>query len=46
MLTSSDKMGQAMKVTDHNRVNGAILVYAITPLKESRGLVMVLVSLQ
>ncbi len=46
LLTTSAKPGHAMKVTDHARAQGAILGKAMTGLKEGKGLVLVLVTLQ
>jgi hypothetical protein len=46
LLTTSDLPGHAMKVTDHGQAQGAILGKAMTGLKEGRGMVLVLVSLQ
>lgn len=47
LLTTSDIPGHAMKVTDRDRAQGAILGKAMTALPEGeRGLVLVLVSLQ
>jgi hypothetical protein len=46
LLTTSDKPGHAMKVTDHARANGAILGKAMSSLEAGQGLVLVLVSLQ
>ncbi len=46
LLTTSAIPGHAMKVTDHGRAQGAVLGKAMTGLKEGRGLVLVLVSLQ
>ncbi len=47
LLTSSNTVGHAMKVTDHDRANGAILGKAMTPMaKGEKGMVLVLVSLQ
>lgn len=46
LLTTSDTPGHAMKVADHARAQGAVLGKAMTSLKEGRGLVLVLVSLQ
>lgn len=46
LLTSSATPGHAMRVTDHARSQGAILGKAMTSLKEGKGLVLVLVSLQ
>jgi hypothetical protein len=46
LLTASDTPGHAMKVTDHAKAQGAVLGKAMSSLKEGRGLVLVLVSLQ
>jgi hypothetical protein len=46
LLTSSATPGHAMKVADHARAQGAILGKAMTGLKEGKGLVLVLVTLQ
>ena len=46
LLTTSDTPGHAMKVTDHERAQGAILGKAMSSLDEGTGLVLVLVSLQ
>ena len=46
LLTTSNTPGHAMKALDRQRRPGAILGKAMTPLKEGRGLVLVLVSLQ
>lgn len=46
MLTTSDVPGHAMKVTDHTKATGAIIGKAMTSLKEGKGLVLVLVTLQ
>jgi hypothetical protein len=46
LLTTSDLPGHAMKVTDHAKAQGAIIGKAMTSLREGRGLVFVLVSLQ
>ncbi len=46
MLTTSNTPGYAMKVADHDRGQGTIIGKAMTSLKESRGLVLVLVTLQ
>lgn len=46
LLTTSDTPGHAMKAVDHARAQGAVLGKAMTSLKEGRGLVLVLVSLQ
>ena len=46
LLTTSNTPGHAMKVSDHSRSQGAVLGKAITTLKEGRGLILVLVTLQ
>lgn len=46
LLTTSDKPGHAMKVIDHAKAQGAILGKAMSSLKEGKGLVLVLVTLQ
>jgi hypothetical protein len=46
LLTTSSTPGEAMKVTDHVRAQGAILGKAMTSLAHGRGLVLVLVTLQ
>lgn len=46
LLTTSPTEGHAMKVRRHNKAKGAIIGKAMTPLKEGKGLVLVLVSLQ
>jgi len=46
LLTTSDTPGYAMKVQDHDAAQGAIIGKAMTGLKEGKGLVFVLVSLQ
>lgn len=46
LLTTSDTPGHAMKVTDHAKAQGAILGKAMTGLKEGKGMVLVLVTLQ
>jgi hypothetical protein len=46
LLTTSDTPGHAMKVTDHAMAQGAIIGKAMTELKEGKGLVLVLVTLQ
>ncbi|HMV46986.1 MAG TPA: hypothetical protein PLD20_09560 [Blastocatellia bacterium] len=46
LLTTSAIPGHAMKVTDHAKAQGSIIGKAMTSLKEGRGLVLVLVSLQ
>ncbi len=46
LLTTSDTPGHAMKVSDHARAQGAILGKAMTGLKDGKGMVLVLVTLQ
>jgi hypothetical protein len=46
LLTTSDTPGHAMMVTDPARAQGAILGKAMSALKEGKGMVLVLVSLQ
>ncbi|MCP4249292.1 MAG: hypothetical protein GY778_19800 [bacterium] len=46
LLTTSSTPGHAMKVSDHDNALGAILGKAMTSLREGKGLVLVLVSLQ
>ncbi len=46
LLTTAATPGCAMKVSDHARAQGAILGKAMTGLKEGKGLVLVLVTLQ
>jgi hypothetical protein len=46
LLTTAPTPGHAMKVTDPAKAQGAILGKAMTSLKEGRGLVLVLVTLQ
>ena len=46
LLTTSDTPGYAMKVTNHTKAQGAILGKAMGGLKEGKGLVLVLVTLQ
>ena len=46
LLTSSNKPGHAMKVTEHDRAMGAILGKAMTGLSEGQGLILTLVTLQ
>jgi len=45
-LTTSNAPGHAMKVTDPAKAQGAIIGKAMTGLKEGKGLVLVLVTLQ
>ena len=46
LLTTSATPGHAMKVGDHGKAQGAILGKAMSSLKEGKGLVLVLVTLQ
>jgi hypothetical protein len=46
LLTTSATAGHAMKVTDSAKAQGAIIGKAMTGLKEGKGLVLVLVTLQ
>ncbi|HXG47048.1 MAG TPA: hypothetical protein VNO52_05440, partial [Methylomirabilota bacterium] len=46
LLTTSDTPGHAMRVADPARAQGAILGKAMTGLKEGKGLVLTLVTLQ
>ena len=46
LLTTSDVPGHAMKATDRQRCNGAIIGKAMSSLTEGEGLVLVLVNLQ
>jgi len=46
LLTTSPNPGHAMKVTDHEQAQGAILGKAMTNLEAGQGMVLVLVSLQ
>jgi hypothetical protein len=46
LLTTSDTPGHAMKVSDHTKAQGAILGKAMSGLKEGKGMVLVLVTLQ
>jgi hypothetical protein len=46
LLTTSGTPGHAMKVGDHAKAQGAILGKAMSGLKEGRGMVLVLVTLQ
>ena len=46
LLTTSATPGHAMKVTEHARSQGAILGKAMSALKDGRGMVLVLVTLQ
>jgi hypothetical protein len=46
LLTTSNTPGHAMKVANYAEAQGAIIGKAMTGLKEGKGLVMVLVTLQ
>lgn len=46
LLTTSDTPGHAMKVTDYERAQGAIVGKAMSSLDQGRGLILILVSLQ
>ncbi|MEO1655684.1 MAG: hypothetical protein AAFU64_19230, partial [Bacteroidota bacterium] len=46
LLTTSDRAGEAMKVSDYEKSRGAILGKAMTSLEDGSGYVLVLVSLQ
>ena len=46
LLTTSDTPGHAMKVTEHGRSQGAVIGKAMSSLKEGKGMVLVLVTLQ
>ncbi len=46
LLTTSSTPGHAMKVTKHNQAQGAILGKAMSSLKQGKGMVLVLVTLQ
>lgn len=46
LLTTSATPGHAMKVSDHDEAQGAILGKAMTALETGQGMVLVLVSLQ
>jgi len=46
LLTTSDVPGYAMKATDHDRAQGAVIGKAMTGLTDDTGLVLVLVNLQ
>jgi hypothetical protein len=46
MLTTSATPGHAMKIKNHAKAQGAILGKAMTGLKQGRGMVLVLVTLQ
>ena len=46
LLTTSDVVGHAMKVTDYGRAHGAVIGKAMSSLESGRGLVLALVALQ
>jgi len=46
LLTTSGAPGHAMKVADHSRAQGAVLGKAMSALKDGKGMVLVLVTLQ
>jgi hypothetical protein len=46
LLTTSHTPGYAMKVTDHAKAPGAVIGKAMSVLKEGKGMVLVLVTLQ
>jgi len=46
LLTTSEIPGHAMRVTEYEHSQGAVIGKAMTSLKDGRGLVLVLVSLQ
>jgi len=46
LLTTSAKPGHAMKVSDHQKAQGAIIGKAMSSLEADSGLVLILVSLQ
>jgi hypothetical protein len=46
LLTTSSTPGHAMKVVEHGRAQGAILGKAMSALKQGKGMVLVLVTLQ
>jgi hypothetical protein len=46
LLTTSNSPGYAMKVSDYARAQGAVIGKAMSPLKEGKGMVLVLVTLQ
>ncbi len=46
LLTTSNTPGHAMKVTDYNKAQGAVLGKAMTTLDQGQDLVLVLVTLQ
>jgi hypothetical protein len=46
MLVASSTPGHAMKGTDRSKVLGAVVGKALEPLREGKGVVQVLVTLQ
>jgi hypothetical protein len=46
LLTTATTPGHAMKATDHTKAQGAVIGKAMSALKEGKGMVLVLVSLQ
>jgi hypothetical protein len=46
LLTTSASAGRAMRVSDHSKAEGAILGKAMTGLKEDKGMILMLVTLQ
>jgi len=46
LLTTSGSPGHAMKVLDYTKAQGAVIGKAMSSLKEGRGLILVLVTLQ
>jgi hypothetical protein len=46
LLTTSDIPGHAMKASDHEKAQGAIIGKAMSTLKEGKGMVLVLITLQ
>lgn len=46
LLTTSATFGHAMKVNNYDEAKGAIIGKAMSPLKEGKGLVLVLISMQ
>jgi hypothetical protein len=46
LLTTSETPGHAMKATDPIKAFGAVIGKALSPLKEGRGLIPIIVALQ
>jgi hypothetical protein len=46
LLVTSSTPGHAMKGTDRNRMLGAVVGKALEPLREGKGVIQVLVTLQ